>query len=152
MNSNKDQLFMQAAFEWAEKGAAKNEVPVGAVVVDPGGHILAGAHNETKVRLDPSAHAEVLALRAAAQKIGVPILLDCTLYVTLEPCPLCAHAISLFRIKRLVFGAFDPKGGGVDHGACLYQQSTCHHAPFVVGGIHEKICGDLLKKFFATKR
>ncbi len=144
---------MAAALDQARAAAVRGEVPVGAVVVDGRtGEILAGAGNETEGRNDPTAHAEVLALRAAAQRLGTPRLEGCDLYVTLEPCTMCAAAIAFARIRRLCFGAYDPKGGGVEHGARVFEQPTCHHRPEVVGGLSESECGTLLKRFFEQRR
>ncbi len=138
----------------AEARAASNraEVPIGAVVVGPNGDVLAQAGNEVEARDDASAHAEILALRAAAAQRGSPRLPDCDLYVTLEPCPMCAQAISLFRIRKLVFGAYDPKGGGVEHGARVFDASSCHHQPEVIGGVRETESADLLRAFFQERR
>ncbi len=138
----------------AEARAAFNraEVPIGAVVVGPNGDVLAQAGNEVEARDDASAHAEILALRAAAAQRGSPRLPDCDLYVTLEPCPMCAQAISLFRIRKLVFGAYDPKGGGVEHGARVFDASSCHHRPEVIGGVRETESAGLLRAFFQARR
>ena len=136
----------------ARAAAARGEVPVGAVVTDPRGCVLARAGNEVEARRDSSAHAELLALRAAAALRGDKRLVDCTLTVTLEPCPMCAQAASLFRVRRVAFGAYDPKGGGVEHGARVFAAASCHHAPEVVGGLRERECGDLLRDFFAGLR
>jgi tRNA(adenine34) deaminase len=143
---------MQQALDEARAAATRGEVPVGAVVVGPGGAVLARAGNRTEQRNDPTAHAEILALRAAAALRASPRLPDCDLVVTLEPCPMCAHAISLFRIRRLIFGAYDPKGGGVDHGARVFDASSCHHRPEVVGGVQETASRTLLHDFFQGKR
>ncbi len=143
---------MDAALEEARAAAARGEVPVGAVVVGPDGAILARASNRVEELADASAHAELLALRAAAAVRGEPRLPDCDLVVTLEPCPMCAQAISLFRIRRLVFGAYDPKGGGVEHGARVFAAASCHHRPEVVGGVRETEAGALLRDFFAGLR
>ncbi len=143
---------MEQALKEAEKASLRGEVPIGAVVVDKNGQILAVAGNRTEEDHDPTAHAEILAIRAAAAKIGSARLIDCDLYVTLEPCAMCATAISFARIRRLYFGAYDPKGGGVDHGACFYNQPTCHHKPDVYGGIRETQCADMLKRFFEERR
>ncbi len=143
---------MDLALTEARAAAARGEVPVGAVVVGPDGAILASAGNRVEETHDASAHAELLALRAAAAARGDSRLPDCDLVVTLEPCPMCAQAISFFRIRRLVFGAYDPKGGGVDHGARVFAASSCHHRPEVVGGVREAEAGVLLRAFFATKR
>ena len=142
---------MQQALDEARAAAALGEIPVGAVVVGPDGAILARAGNRTEQHNDPTAHAEILALRAAARR-GSPRLPDCDLVVTLEPCPMCAHAISLFRIRRLIFGAYDPKGGGVDHGARIFDASSCHHRPEIIGGIRETASKTLLRDFFQGKR
>ena len=143
---------IEIALDEARAAAARGEVPVGAVVTDAAGAVLAQAGNAVEAGHDPSAHAEILALRAAAQRRGGKLLADCTLTVTLEPCPMCAQAISFFRVKRLVFGAYDPKGGGVDHGARIFAASSCHHAPEVVGGLREAECGAVLREFFAARR
>ncbi|AUG54901.1 tRNA-specific adenosine deaminase [Thalassospira marina] len=144
---------MDLAMQEARAAAARGEVPVGAVVVDgETGEVLASAGNLTEANNDPSAHAEILAIRAAAAKRGAPRLPGCDLYVTLEPCPMCATAISFARIRRVYFGAYDPKGGGVDHGPRIYQSSSCHHQPDVYGGIGETEAADLLREFFAARR
>ena len=144
--------WMGAALEEARAAAARGEVPVGAVVTDAAGRVLARAGNRVEEWRDASAHAEMLALRVAAAALGEPRLPGCTLTVTLEPCPMCAQAASFFRVKRVVFGAYDPKGGGVDHGARVYSAPSCHHAPEVVGGVREAECGALLRVFFAGLR
>jgi tRNA(Arg) A34 adenosine deaminase TadA len=143
---------MALALDEARAAAARGEVPVGAVVTDATGRVIARAGNEVEARHDPSAHAEVLAMRAAAASRGEKWLADCTLWVTLEPCPMCAQAASFFRMRRVVFGAYDPKGGGVEHGARIYAASSCHHAPEVVGGVRESEGGGLLRAFFAARR
>ncbi|MDN3564808.1 nucleoside deaminase [Paeniroseomonas aquatica] len=143
---------IEIALAEARAAALRGEVPVGAVVTDAAGAVLARAGNAVEAGHDPSAHAEMRALRAAAQRRGGKLLADCTLTVTLEPCPMCAQAISFFRVKRLVFGAYDPKGGGVDHGARIFAASSCHHAPEVVGGLREAECGAVLREFFAARR
>ena len=144
---------MAQAFAEAEAAAARGEVPVGAVVVEAAtGRVLASAGNRTKEDRDPTAHAELLAIRAAAKVLGSERLAGCDLYVTLEPCPMCAQAISFARIRRLYYGAPDPKGGGVDHGPRLYAQPSCHHAPEVYGGIEETRAGELLRGFFRERR
>lgn len=145
--------FMALALREAEQAARRGEVPVGAVVVDPaGGEILARAGNRVEALNDPTAHAEILAIRKAAAAAGAPRLEGCDLYVTLEPCAMCAAAISFARIRRLYFGAYDAKGGGVEHGARIFQQPTCHHAPEVYGGLEESRAADLLLKFFRERR
>ncbi|WP_349596458.1 nucleoside deaminase [Azospirillum argentinense] len=144
---------MDIAFAEAEAAASRGEVPVGAVVVDPAtGAVLARAGNRTEELDDPTAHAEVLAIRAACAALGEPRLPGLDLYVTLEPCALCAAAISFARLRRVYFGAYDPKGGGVEHGPRFYHQPTCHHAPEVYGGIDETRAGDMLRAFFRGRR
>lgn len=145
--------YMIQALAAAKNAAAQGEIPVGAVVVDgKSGAVLAAAGNETESANDPAAHAEILALRQACALRGSPRLPECDLYVTLEPCPMCATAISFARLRRVYFGAYDPKGGGVDHGPRIFTQPTCHHRPEVYGGIHEQDCASLLKVFFREKR
>jgi tRNA(Arg) A34 adenosine deaminase TadA len=143
---------MAIALEEARAAAARNEVPVGAVVISGSGTVLARAGNRTEALADATAHAEILALRAAATKRGQPRLPDCTLVVTLEPCTMCAAAISAFRVRKLVFAAYDPKSGGVEHGARVFTQPTCHHAPEVVGGVREAEAAALLRDFFTARR
>jgi tRNA(Arg) A34 adenosine deaminase TadA len=148
-----DDRYMEIAIAEAEAAAARGEVPVGVVVVEAaGGLVLARAGNRVEADNDPAGHAELLALRAAAADIGAPRLPGCDIYVTLEPCAMCAQAISFARIRRLYFGAYDPKGGGVEHGARIFDQPTCHHAPEVIGGLEEGRCGALLQDFFAERR
>ncbi len=145
--------YMAEALAQAEQAAAAGEVPVGAVVVDAtSGTVLAQAHNRVEAASDPTAHAELLAIRAAAAILGTPRLPGCDLYVTLEPCPMCAQAISFARIRRLYFGASDPKGGGVEHGPRIFSQPTCHHRPEVYGGIDEVRAAGLLRGFFRERR
>ena len=144
--------LMQDALDEAAAAGARGEIPVGAVVVGPDGVVLARAGNRTEADNDPTAHAEILALRAVAELRGSPRLPDCDLIVTLEPCPMCAHAISLFRVRRLIFGAYDPKGGGVEHGARIFEASSCRHRPEVVGGVRETDAARLLRDFFREKR
>jgi len=144
---------MAVAFAEAEAAAARDEVPVGAVLVDgTTGTILAQSGNRVEELHDPTAHAELLVIRAAATGTQAKRLPGCDLYVTLEPCPMCAQAISFARIRRLYFGAFDPKGGGVEHGPRIFGQPTCHHRPEVHGGIGEVRAGELLKAFFRARR
>lgn len=144
---------MSLALEEAEAAAARGEVPVGAVIVDPeSGAVLARAGNRVEADADPTAHAEILAIRAACRKRGEARLPDCDLYVTLEPCGMCATAISHARIRRVVFGAYDPKGGGVEHGARIFERETCHHRPEVIGGVQEARAGEMLRAFFRDKR
>jgi cytosine deaminase len=143
---------MEIALAEATAAAARGEVPVGAVVIGPDGTVLAQAGNETEARCDASAHAELLALRAAARRRGSPRLPDCDLVVTLEPCAMCAAAAAAFRVRRLVFGAYDPKGGGVEHGARVFDSPGCLHRPEVVGGVREAEAAALLRAFFARLR
>ncbi len=143
---------MEIALEEAKAAALRGEVPVGAVLLGPDGRVLARAGNRIEAEHDASAHAELLVLRAGAVSRGDARLPDCDLYVTLEPCPMCAQAIALFRIRRLVFGAYDPKGGGVEHGARVFEASSCHHRPLVVGGVREIEAAGLLRGFFAALR
>ena len=151
--AKKSHNFMGLAFDAAEAAARRGEVPVGAVIVNPvSNEVLAVAGNEVEARNDPTAHAEMLAIRAAASKVAAPRLVECDLYVTLEPCSMCASAISFARLHRVVFGAYDPKGGGVDHGPRIFEQSTCHHRPEVVGGVDAARAETLLKEFFASRR
>lgn len=143
--------FMDEALNEARRAATRGEVPVGALVVR-NGEIVARAGNETRAGNDPTAHAEILAIRRACSALNVERLTDCDLYVTLEPCAMCAGAISFARIRRLYFGASDEKGGAVEHGARFFSQATCHHAPEVYSGLSERASADLLKQFFAEKR
>jgi len=142
---------MDVAFAEARAAQAAGEVPVGCVVVR-GGEVVARAGNRTLRDKDPTAHAELLAIRAAAAALGSERLVDCDLYVTLEPCAMCAAAISFARIRRLYFGAADPKGGAVEHGVKFFSAPTCHHRPEVYGGIGEREAGELLRAFFAERR
>lgn len=143
--------YMAAALDEARLATADGEVPVGAVLVHDG-HILVRAHNRVEADRDPTAHAELLAIREACRILGDPRLPDCDLYVTLEPCAMCAQAISMARIRRLYFAAYDPKGGAVEHGPRLFGQPTCHHAPEVYGGIGERAAAELLRGFFRGRR
>ncbi len=143
--------MMLAALALAQQAPLRDEVPIGAVIVQ-NGKIIASAHNLTETNNDPTAHAELLAIRSACEILGSPRLPDCDMYVTLEPCPMCATAISFARIRRLYFGAYDAKGGGVENGPRIFSQPTCHHVPEVYGGIEESQCATLLKKFFAQRR
>jgi tRNA(adenine34) deaminase len=144
--------IMQQLVEMAQKAGHAGEVPIAACIVDSAGTIIAMAHNRVEKRKDATAHAELLAIRKATRIRGEKYLTDCDLYVTLEPCAMCAQAISLSKLRRVYFGAYDPKGGGVEHGARVFSHPTCHHAPEVVGGVMEKECGELLSDFFAAKR
>jgi tRNA(adenine34) deaminase len=143
--------YMQFALEEARGAQARGEVPVGCVIVRDGA-VIARAGNRTLGQTDPTAHAELLALRQAAAALGSERLADCDLYVTLEPCTMCAAALSFARIRRLYFGAADPKGGAVEHGVRFFSSPTCHHRPEVYGGINETECAALLKDFFQAKR
>jgi tRNA(adenine34) deaminase len=143
--------FMTLALAEAEGAAARGEVPVGAVLVADG-VVLAAAGNRVEELADPTAHAELLVLRAAAARRFSPRLADCDLYATLEPCPMCAAAIALARVRRLYFAAYDPKGGGVEHGPRIFDQPGCNHRPEIYGGIDEQRAALLLKDFFQAKR
>jgi tRNA(Arg) A34 adenosine deaminase TadA len=142
---------MRRALDLARDAAAAGEVPVGAVVTLRE-EVVAEARNAMRESSDPTAHAEMVAIRAAAAKLGTSRLDECTLWVTLEPCAMCAAAISMARIKTLRFGAEDPKGGGVVHGPRIFAQPTCHHRPDVLGGIGEEESAELLRAFFAERR
>ncbi len=143
--------FMQLALDQARAAAARGEVPVGCVIVHDGA-VVAAAGNRTLADRDPTAHAELLAIRQAAAALGSERLTGCDLYVTLEPCAMCAAAMSFARIRRLYFGAADPKGGAVENGVRFFSQPTCHHRPEVYGGISESEGAALLKDFFAARR
>jgi len=151
-NAGADKLDpMALALREAIAAAAAGEVPIGAVVVK-GGAVIAAAHNRPRALKDPTAHAEMLAIRRAGEVLADERLTGCDLYVTLEPCAMCAAAISFARIRRLYFGASDPKGGAVEHGSRFFAQPTCHHAPDVYGGIREGEAAALLREFFAGRR
>ena len=144
---------MQAAREEAEKAAARDEVPIGAVLVDPKtGVIVARDGNRTREYNDPTAHAEILVIRAASAQAGAQRIPGLDLYVTLEPCTMCAAALSFARVSRVIIGAPDPKGGGILHGAKFYDQPTCHHRPQIIGPVMAEECGALLRDFFAKRR
>ncbi len=143
---------MATALDEARAAEARGEVPVGAAVFAPNGALLARAGNQVEADADASAHAELLAMRQAARAVGSPRLIGCTLVVTLEPCPMCAAAAMHFRVARLVFGAYDPKGGGVEHGARVFDAAGCLHRPEVVGGVREAEAAALLRGFFAARR
>jgi tRNA(adenine34) deaminase len=145
------QSFMEIAFAEAELAVATGEVPIGAVVVRDG-EVVARAYNRTLTDKDPTAHAEMLVLRAAATAVGNERLAGCDLFVTLEPCTMCAAAISLARIRRLYYGAADPKGGAVESGVRFFAAATCHHRPEIYSGIGEERAAQLLKTFFASRR
>jgi tRNA(Arg) A34 adenosine deaminase TadA len=142
---------MSLAFAEARNAASRGEVPVGAVIAHEGS-IIAAAGNRTLEARDPTAHAELLVIREAAAALGSERLTDCDLYVTLEPCAMCAAAISFARIRRLYWAAPDPKGGAVEHGPRFFSQPTCHHAPELYGGIREQEAAALLQKFFRERR
>ena len=145
--------FMALALAEAERAGERAEVPVGAVLVDGvTGAVLAATGNRVEALADPTAHAEMLVLRAGAAARGAARLDDCDLYVTLEPCAMCAAAIAFARLRRLYFGAYDPKGGAVEHGPRFFEQPTCHHRPEVYGGIEERRAADLLRRFFKERR
>jgi len=143
---------MALALAEAGAAAARGEVPVGAVLVDAEGGVLAAAGNRVEADHDPTAHAEMLVLRAGATRLGAKQLSECDLYVTLEPCAMCAAAIGFARLRRLYFGAYDPKGGAVEHGPRLFDRPTTHHRPEIYGGIEEQRAGQLLRWFFRERR
>jgi tRNA(adenine34) deaminase len=143
--------FMDLALKAAENAAKAGEVPIGSVIV-LNGEVIASAGNRTITDHDPTAHAEILAIRQAAERIGSERLIDCDLYVTLEPCTMCAAAISFARIRRLYYGAADPKGGGVDSGVRFFASPTCHHAPEVYSAVGERESAALLREFFKARR
>jgi tRNA(Arg) A34 adenosine deaminase TadA len=143
---------MAVAIEQAKAAAERGEVPVGAALFDENSALIAAFGNQVEQDHDPTAHAEMLALRAGAARLGLKRLEGCDLYVSLEPCPMCAAAIALARIRRLYFAAYDPKGGGVEHGPRIFDQPSCHHRPEVYGGIAEGAAAALLRKFFQTRR
>lgn len=143
---------MERALVEAEAAALRGEVPVGAVITDAEGNVIAADGNRMRALVDPTAHAEMLVIQAAAKALGEIRLTDCDLHVTLEPCPMCAQAISLARLRRLYYGAGDPKGGGIDHGPRVFRASSCHHAPEVYDGIGERRSAALLQDFFRARR
>lgn len=143
---------MDMALDEAALAAEAGEVPVGAVLVGPDGRVIARTHNRVVRDRDPTAHAELLAIRKAAQTLGSERLEGCDLWVTLEPCAMCAQAIAFARLRRLYFGADDPKGGGVTVGARIFSQPTTHHSPEIYGGIRETASADLLRSFFRDRR
>lgn len=151
MDRMRDEGFMARALAEAEAAGARGEVPIGAALVHEG-RVIAADGNRTRELSDPTAHAEILAIRAAAREFGSERLPDCDLWVTLEPCPMCAAAISFARVRRLYFGAEDPKGGGVVHGGRIFTQPTCHHAPEVYGGFREQESAEILRRFFRERR
>jgi tRNA(adenine34) deaminase len=143
---------MHLALLEAEAAASRGDVPVGAVLVDREGRVIAAAGNRVETDRDPTAHAEVLVLRRGAAQLGAARLIECDLYVTLEPCAMCTGAIALARLRRLYFGAYDPKSGAVEHGPRLFDQPTTHHRPEVYGGIEERRGGEFLRDFFKARR
>jgi tRNA(adenine34) deaminase len=143
---------MRLALAEADAAAARGDVPVGAVLVDGEGRVLATGGNRVEADHDPTAHAEMVVLRAGAARLGAARLTECDLYVTLEPCAMCAAAIALARLRRLYFGAYDPKGGAVEHGPRLFDQPTTYHRPEIYGGIEEGRAGELLRDFFRARR
>lgn len=143
---------MAQALDEARAAAARGEVPVGAVITDGAGTIIATAGNRTRELVDPTAHAELLAIRAACAALGSERLIGCTLTVTLEPCAMCAAAIAAARVERLVYGASDPKSGGVEQGARVFSHAQAHHRPEVISGVAEAECASVLKDFFAARR
>ena len=143
---------MARALAEAEAAAARGEVPVGAVLIDGAGQVVAAAGNQVEADRDPTAHAEMVVLRAGAKLLGVKRLAGCDLWVTLEPCAMCAGAIAHSHVRRLYFGAYDPKGGAVEHGPRLFGQPTIHHRPEIYGGIDEQRAGELLRAFFQGRR
>lgn len=148
-----DEKFMLAALKEATKASARDEVPVGAVIVDSAtGKIVAKARNQSEHGNDPTAHAEIIAIRKACKKLQSKRLWNCDMYVTLEPCTMCAAAISFARIRRLIFGANDAKGGAVINGVKFFEQSTCHHKPKITAGVAAAESSLMLKAFFAAKR
>ena len=147
-----DETYMEMAFEEASMAASREEVPVGALLVSADGKVLAREGNRILEKKDPTAHAEILAIRAAAARLGNERLIGTTLYVTLEPCTMCAGAISFARVARLVYGAPDEKGGAVDHGAEFFKGPTCHHRPEVDAGLMAEESAELLRGFFRARR
>lgn len=143
---------MDRALAAARVAGARGEVPIGCVIVGPDGAVLAEAGNRTEELKDPTAHAELLAIRAAGAALGSPRLVGCDLYVTLEPCPMCAQAISFARLRRVYWGAADPKGGGIERGPRIFDQPTCHHRPELYPGVGEREAGELLRAFFRERR
>jgi len=143
---------MALALEQARLAARRGEVPVGAVVVGPDGTILAACGNRTEECHDAAAHAELLAMRHAAAALGQTRLMGCDLYVTLEPCPMCAAAAGLFRVRRIIFAAYDPKGGGIEHGPRIFATAGAVHRPECIGGVRETDAARLLREFFAALR
>ena len=136
----------------AKVGAELGEVPIAAAIIGPDGIAVATYHNEVELRRDATAHAELLAIQMACRKLGRKYLEDYTLMVTLEPCAMCAQAASLAKIGKIIYGAYDPKGGGIEHGARVFRQKTCHHKPEIIAGVEADACGKLLTDFFKERR
>jgi tRNA(adenine34) deaminase len=147
----KKMTWMDVAIEKAQEAGAQGEIPVGAVLVN-NGEVIAAAGNRVIHEKNACAHAELIVLRQAMQVLDTPYLENCNLYVTLEPCAMCAGAIAWARVRRLYFGAYDPKSGGVEHGARVFDHPTCHHKPEIIGGVQETLCGTLLHDFFQQRR
>jgi tRNA(adenine34) deaminase len=145
-------MSMELALAEARRAGARGEVPIGAVIIAKNGDVIAAAGNRTRALNDVTAHAEILAIRAAGALLQSERLIDCDLYVTLEPCPMCAAAISFARIRRLYFAASDAKSGGVDHGPRIFDSTSCHHKPEIIAGLGEQAAADLLRKFFEARR
>lgn len=149
----KPEDYMQLALQQAQIAADNDEITVGCLIVNPATEeIIAAAHNQNQHTFDATAHAEIIAIRQACEKLQQNRLWDMDMYVTLEPCAMCAAAISFARIKNIYFGAYDEKGGAVVNGVKFFEQKTCHHKPSIYGGILENSCSEILKKFFAAKR
>ncbi len=143
---------IQSLLTIARVAAEAGEVPIAASIVAANGEVIASFHNEVEQRRDATAHAELLAIQMACRKLGRKYLEEYTLYVTLEPCAMCAQAAAHAKIGKIIYGAYDPKGGGVEHGARVFAQATCHHTPEIIGGVMEAECGALLRAFFKEKR
>jgi len=144
--------LMKTLVMHARDAGVRGEVPIAACITDAKGRVIAEACNEVEAQKNATAHAELLAIQKACSIMGEKYLSECTLYVTLEPCAMCAQAIAHAKISKLVFGAYDAKGGGVEHGARIFSQPTCHHMPEIIGGVEEAACAALLQEFFAGKR
>ncbi|MDP1724022.1 MAG: nucleoside deaminase [Alphaproteobacteria bacterium] len=141
------------ALEYAFRAFSEDEVPIGAIILDPkSGKIITAQHNQMRCSGNPIAHAEICAITEACRILNQQRLNGYVLYVTLEPCPMCAQAISFARLDKVIFGAYDPKGGGIIHGPRIFDQSTCHFQPEIIGGVHEEACQNILKDFFISKR
>ncbi len=152
MDASSAMNYPDLALHHAQAASERGEVPIGAVIVSPEGQLIAANGNRTRELNDPTAHAEMLVIREACTRLGQERLTGCDLYVTLEPCPMCAGAIAHARLRRLYYAASDPKGGGVEHGACVFQHATCHHKPEVYSGLGETEAAALLRAFFDPRR